>query len=427
MEFEDTAPLAPEAPESESRRRFVAGAGAMAVAAALGAPGLVGATPSLPLATNTAKGTGRGALRVGMLLPEGRAYPLLGAQLMAGAQAFAQQQTGGPQLHFTPVTYGNRSSQAQHAAEELLATGQVDVLAGFVDTGTRAAPWEPLLERYQVPLLVGDTGANALNPQARSPWVVHNSLGYWQAAWAAGRWAAKALGPRAIVAAGPADSGFDHLPAFERGFASAGGRVQNTVFTRAADGTSQLDELALLVRQTRPDFVFALDSGHRADAFQQFWTQSGIASQVPLVAGGMLAETMAAAQRAASGLPIWAARSWQPQAEGSGGMAALQGMHQPTPFHLLGYELAQRLHAAAPKAPLGLPLAQAMAAAVLQTPRGEVRLDAISGETVAAAYLHALHLPQARAGVTLPSVAAASCQGLCDVLSSRVTGTYLAA
>lgn len=423
MEFEDTAPLAPQAPESESRRRFVAGAGAMAVAAALGAPGLVGASPSSPLDTITATGTGRGTLRVGMLLPEGRAYPLLRAQLMAGAQAFAQQQTAGPQLRFSPVTYGNRASQAQHAAKELLANGQVDVLAGFVDTGTQGAPWEPLLERYQVPLLVGDTGANALDPQARSPWVVHNNLGYWQAAWAAGRWAAKALGPRAIVAVGPADSGFDHLPAFERGFASAGGRVQNTVFTRAADGTSQLDALARLVRQTRPDFVFALDSGPRADAFQQFWTQSGVTSQVPLVAGGMLAESMAAMHRSASGMPIWAARSWQPQAEGTGGVAAMPD----TPFHLLGHELAQRLHAASLSGSHGLPLAQAMEAAVLLTPRGEVRLDAISGETMATAYLHGLHLSQALSAVALPSVPMASCQGLCEVLRSRVTGPYLAA
>ena len=420
MEFEDTAPLAPEAPESESRRRFVAGAGAVAVAAALGAPSLVGAAPYSPL------GTGRSTLRVGMLLPQGRAYPLLGAQLMAGAQAFGQQQSGGPQLHFTSVTYGNRSSQAQRAAEELLVTRQVDVLAGFVDTGALAAPWEPLLERYQVPLLVGDTGANALNPQARSPWVVHNSLGFWQAAWAAGRWAAKALGPRAIVAIGPADSGFDHLPAFERGFASAGGRVQNTVFTRAADGTSQLDALALLVRQTRPDFVFALDSGHRADAFQQFWAQSDIASQVPLVTGGMLAETMATAHQSTSGMRVWAARAWQPQAEGSHGVAALQGLHRATPFHLLGHELAQRMHTAA-SSPRGLPLAQAMAAAVLRTPRGEVRLDAISGETVAAASLHGLHLPQTLSAVTLPPVSAASCQGLCEALSGRVVGTYLIA
>ncbi|MES2611706.1 MAG: ABC transporter substrate-binding protein [Pseudomonadota bacterium] len=432
MEFEDTAPLAPQALESESRRRFVAGAGAMAVAAALGTPGLASAaSSSSPLPARTAKDMGR-TLRVGMLLPEGRVYPLLGAQLMAGAQAFAQQQASGPQLRFTPIAYGSRSSQAQRAAEELLATGQVDVLAGFVDTGTLAAPWEPLLERYQVPLLVGDTGANALNPQARSPWVMHNSLGYWQAAWAAGRWAAKALGPRAIVAVGPADSGFDHLPAFERGFSSAGGRVQTTVFTRAADGTSQLDALARLVSQTRPDLVYALDSGVRADAFQQFWSRSDVAGHVPLVAGGMLAETMAAASRAQPfglGARIWATRPWQ---EGAGGatLASTLGTRNPTSFHLLGYELAQRTHKAATLSAAagarGLSLAQAMAVAVLQTPRGEVRLDAASGETVAPTYLHGLHRGTTSPVVALPSVPAGSCQGLCEVLTSRIAGIYLA-
>lgn len=426
MEFEDTAPLAPKSPESESRRRFVTNTGAMAVAAALGAPGLAGAAPSLPLPARTAKNVGR-TLRVGMLLPEGRAYPMLGAQMMAGALAFAQQQAGSTQLRFTPVVYGSRPRQAQPAAEDLLATGQVDVLAGFVDAGTLAAPWEPLLERYQVPLLVGDTGANAMDPQARSPWVVHNSLGYWQAAWAAGRWASRALGPRAIVAVGPADSGFDHLPAFERGFASAGGRVQSTIFTCAADGTSQLDKLALLVRQTRPDFVFALDSGLRAAAFSQFWTQSGIASHSPLVTGGILAEIMVAAHQPASGMPIWAARVWPPKAEGTRSMAAAQG----TPFHLLGYEIAQRISAAvalsAPSDSRGIHLARSMAAAILQTPRGDVRLDAKSGETLASVYLERLHLPQALSVVTLPPVSAASCSGLCEALSSRVMGTYLAA
>lgn len=425
MEFQDTTLPAIQALESESRRRFVAQTGMVTAAMAMGGTGLATAAMQ-PLGTTR-------ALRVGLLLPDARAYPLLGAQLLAGAQAFAQQQAGGPQLQFTPVVYGNHSSQAKRTAEDLLAAGRVDVLAGFVSTRTAAASWESLLERYQVPLLVGDTGANALDPQGRSPWVVYNSLGYWQAAWAAGRWAAKALGPRAIVAVGPADSGFDHLPAFERGFASAGGRVQTTVFTRAADGTSQLDALARLVRQTRPDLVYALDSGVRADAFQQFWSRSDVAHYVPLVAGGMLAETMAAASQAqpsGQGARIWATRSWQ---EGAGGatLAATLGTRNPTSFHLLGYELAQRTHNAASLSAAagtrGLSLAQAMAVAVLQTPRGEVRLDAASGETVAPTYLHGLHRGPVGPAVALPPVLAGNCQGLCEILTSRVAGTYLAA
>ncbi len=430
MEFQETTPPASQALESESRRRFVAQTGMVAAAIAMGGTGVAMAAMPPQAAAAAPVRTGR-PLRVGLLLPDARAYPLLGAQLLAGAQAFAAQSGSGAPLQFTPVVYGSNPQQARWAVEQTLATGQVDVLAGFVCANT-AAQWEPLLSEHQVPLLVGDAGANALAPQARSEWVVRNSLGYWQAAWAAGRWAAKALGPRAIVAVGPADSGFDHLPAFERGFASAGGRVQATVFTRLPDGTSQLDALAQLVRQTRPDLVYALDSGVQADAFQQFWSRSDVAGHVPLVAGGMLAEAMAAASPAqppAPGWRVWASRPWA-QSTGDADLAAALGTHNPTSFHLLGHEMAQRMHSAAalsaPSGARGLSLAQAMAAAVLQTPRGEVRLDTASGETVASAYLQGLHLGSTPA-VALPAVQAFACHGLCDALHSRVAGSYLTA
>lgn len=428
MELQEPTPSSSQSLESESRRRFVAQTAMATAAIALGEAGLATAATQ-PLAAGTPMGASGQALRVGLLLPDGRAYPLLGAQLLAGAQAFAAQSGSGAPLRFTPLVYGYHPQQAERAVRQMLAAGQVDVLAGFVCANT-AAQWAPLLAEHQVPLLVGDAGANALAPEAQSPWIVRNSLGYWQAAWAAGRWAAQNLGPRAIVAVGPADSGFDHLPAFERGFASAGGRVQTTVFTRRPDGTSQLDALAHLVRQTRPDLVYALDSGARAEAFQQFWSRSETALQTALVAGGMLGEAMATAALAkhpAPGARIWATRFWQ-QGAGNAGLAAALGSGNPTPFHLLGHEMAQRVHAAgAASGARGLPMAQAMAAAVLQTPRGAVRLDAGTGETMAPAYLQGLHLNPAASVVTLPSVRTSSCQGLCEILGSRVAGTYLTA
>lgn len=417
MELQECTSPGNAMPGSESRRRFMAQAGMAATALALGGTGA--AMAAVPSSSPTA--TGLAPLRVGMLLPEARAYPLLAAQLMAGAQAYAAQ-AGGPALHFLPVVYGNRPSQAERAATDLLAGTAVDLLAGFVCANT-AAQWEPLLARHGVPLLVGDAGANALAPAARTPWVVRNSLGYWQTAWATGRWAAKALGPRAIVAMGPADSAFDHLPAFERGFASAGGRVQDMVFTAAPDGTSRLDALAQRVRQTRPDFVYVLASGADASAFRQFWNASDMASQVPLVAAGMLGEEMAGAPLAAG--QVWAAHTHAaPSALATHASALL-----PTPFHLLGFEMAQRMHAAALQGggqARGLALAEAMAQAALQTPRGEVRIDPSTGETLAPIHVQGLHQGTAHAAISLPATGAAACQGLCEILSSRALGTYLA-
>lgn len=420
MDLQENTPPGGQALESEDRRHFMAQAGIAASALALGGMGT--AMAAVPASLRTVpSASGRASLRVGMLLPDAPAYPLMGAQLMEGAQAYVAQ-AAGPALQFLPVVYGNRPSQAEQAAAELLARTGVDVLGGFVCANT-AAQWEPLLAQHGVPLLVGDAGANALAPTARSAWVVRNSLAYWQTAWATGRWAAKALGPRAIVATAPADSAFDHLPAFERGFASAGGRVQDMVFTSAPNGTSRLDTLAQKISQTRPDFVYVLASGADAAAFRQFWTASGIASQLPLVAAGMLGEDLARSPRVAG--QVWAARTHA----GNHPAPAARASALPTPFHLLGFEMAQRMHAAAAQGggqARGLALAQAMASAALQTPRGEVRIDPSTGETVAPIHLQGLHQGPATAAIALPAAAAAACQGLCDVLTSRALGTYLA-
>lgn len=420
MNLKECTPKDGLAPESESRRRFVTLSSITTASLALGIPGEATSSEGTSL-YSPQEGANPAPLRIGMLLPDSQAYPPLGDELMKGAQVYASWARGA-NLHIMPVVYGNRPSQAERAAADLLASSTVNVLAGFV-CANAAVQWEPMLARHGVPLLVGDAGANALAPAARTPWVVRNSLGYWQTAWATGRWAAKALGPRAIVAVGPADSAFDQLPAFERGFASAGGRVQDLLFTAAPDGTSRLEALAQKVRQTRPDFVYVLASGPDARAFRQFWNASDTASQVPLVAGGMLGEEMAGAAPASS--QVWAARTHA----GTSALDTHASAILPTPFHLLGFEMAQRMHAAAIHGGAqahGLVLAKAMAQAALQTPRGEVRIDPTTGETLAPIRVQSLHRGPETAAITLSVTGATACQGLCDVLGSRALGTYLA-
>ena len=401
-----TEPKGCPAPITLRRRGFMASTGAALAGTTLGA------------AAAPANARADAALRVGLLLPQSTAYPALGSQLLHGMRTEAKAE--GVRLHITAVEYGQFPNQAQAAAQRLLEDGAVDVLVGYV-CANAAAQWTPLLERHATPLLVCDAGANALAPHARSAWVARNSLGHWQAAWATGRWAARQLGPRALVALGPADGGFDHLPAFAQGLASAEGRVAAIEYTHAADGTERLATLSRRVRQERPDFVHALVSGRQAEAFARFWRSEGLG--VPLVASGMAGEALAAIPMQSGGwaAPVHAVRPW------ATAPAAL-----PTPFALLGAEAVQRLALAAAKRPgaRGLEWAQALAAATPVSPRGPVANDAATGETVAAAYVHALshsRKGQSLAAQVLPAVPLAQCQGLCERLGSRVLGAYLAA
>lgn len=384
------------------RRSFMVSAGA-----ALGGT-------TLSAATAPANARVGAALRVGLLVPRSAAYPALGEQLLHGLRTGANEQ--GAHIRITPVEYGHTPGQARLAAQRLLEDSAVDVLVAYV-CANAAAQWEPLLQRHAVPLVVCDAGANALAPDARSDWVVRHSLGHWQAAWATGRWSARRWGPRALVALGPMDGGFDHLPAFAQGVASAGGRVTATVHTHGADGSERLAGLAQRVRQERPDFVYALLHGRQADEFAQFWAAKGFA--VPLVAGGMAAESLAATASPAAGwaAPVLAVRHW---ADAPAELAS--------PFALLGAEAAQRLGLAVAARPgsRGLPWAHALAAVTPVSARGPVPIDAATGETAAAAYVHTLSRPR-HAALALPPPPLAQCQGLCQQLGSRVLGTYLVA
>lgn len=396
---------------SLGRRRFVQAGGAVAASACL---------PSGLLAAPAGGRVGGQAVTVGVLWPESNQYPNLGSELLAGMQAWAAQGSRDVALRLLPVNYGSRPSQAREAARQLLDSQSVDVLAAFVCRNA-AGEWASELAERKVPLLVCDAGANAVQPGALSPWVVRHSLGYWQANWAAGQWAARTMGRRAVVAVGALESGFDMLPAFIRGFEAAGGTVQAVHFTHMPDGSSRLPELEHLVRAERPDLVFALDSGSNAAALATLWVQSGLEGRVPLVGSGMLAEGLNQVRMGAWNVLPWYAAHPRPA---NVQFRAAMGVIKPTSMHLLGYEAAQRLSVGVQVSggSGGMALATSMAALTLETPRGLVGSCA-NGDTQASAVITGG--PEGAGAVALGSVDAQACTGVCSALASRVTNTYL--
>ena len=361
----------------------------------------------------------RRALTVGVLYPQSRRYPALGAEWLAGMQAWAGQHSGEVALRFVPVQYGSRPSQARTALLDLLQERKLDVAAAFVCRNA-AAQWTPELERHALPLLVCDAGANAVQSDAFSPWVARHSLGCWQANWAAGQWAARRLGRRAVVAVGALESGFDMLPAFTQGFAAGGGKVPQVQFTHLPDGRSQLPELRRLVQEQQPDLVYVLDSGQSAASLAAWWPQSGLEGRVPLVVGSTLADSQTPVSPGAWRVSAWDARL--PGEANARFRAALTGV-QPSAIHLLGYEAAQRLAAAGAGGwASASALASALAASALETPRGMVQ-GLPGGDIQAPAFISGG--AHDAAPTPLDPVASSACTHVCGALASRVADTYL--
>src|SRR5206468_2804538 len=97
----------------------------------------------------------------------------------------------------------------------------VDVLVAAISSPV-ANLLAPLSRERKIPLIVANAGGHLEPPAPDNPFVLHNSLHYWQASYAMGTWLARSS-RSAFIASSFADSGYDALFAFRAGFEAGGG------------------------------------------------------------------------------------------------------------------------------------------------------------------------------------------------------------
>lgn len=331
--------------------------------AGLGAAGLVVA----PAATASAATARR--IRVGLLLPTGGSYARMGDSFATGFRMYLEQAQVRAPILTRPVVDGHGG--AYTATAELLGAG-VDVLVAGI-TAPVARLVRPLLEERRVPMVVANVGGHVVLPSERSPYVLHNSLLYWQSCFALGRWAAAKAGRRAYIASSQADSGYDTTFAFRRAFEASGGSVVGSAVTPGGrDVAGVLSE----IRALRPGVVFANYTGPAAAEFRSAYVRARVGA--PLVGPAFLAEDLT--------------RSFGPLARGIRTCASWTAAHPraatqifaasystrtgrlPDAFAALGYDTAILVVSAFRR---GIPegrLGDALLGAKIETPRGRLRV-----------------------------------------------------
>lgn len=362
---------------SMHRRRFLQLAGGGAAVVLAPAIGAQRATA----ASEVAK------LRIGVLAPTGGEYPAARASFLAGIRLQFEQARPSLRAAVTveEAPLGFRGVHA--AARTLLERDRVDVvLAGI--TAPAARQLAPLFEEHRVPLLLANIGAHVVPPSARSPFVLHHGLGYWQSSFAFGAWAAANLGRRAVVAAPLANSGYDTIHAFRRGLESAGGHVAEVLVSHERDAEPGLERVLAAIAAAQPDFVYGLYSGRRATQFLRAYRADAALGQTPLAGGGLMVEDSLAQRLPPAAFGVRNALPW---ARALPHPANNAFRRQGDVFGVLGFEaalLATRGAALAreqSRAPRDL--IEALAGARLASPRGTLRVDVRSGRVEGPVYI----------------------------------------
>lgn len=352
------------------------------------------------------------SLTVGVLLPESSLYPRLAANLLAGL-SLALAQAKQP-IRLLPVEYGVRPSAAAEAARRLILDQGARLLVGTLSQPA-ISQIQPLLNERATPLIATTAGANLLRHEP-SPYIFHNTLGAWQAAYAAGTWAAANLGRRAVTAASFYESGYDTLGAFVSGFEAAGGTVVAGHVSHMPTDNGGLAPLMRAMTQSRPDLVYAAYSGEAGAEFLRAYADSGLAGRVPLVGSAFLA-----ASPPPAGISLYSPLSWSAGLDKPANSAfqsafATANGRSADAFAALGYDtgllIAQAIDSSHFRGDNGL--ATTLPNSSVDGPRGPVTISRANHAAESSLYLRAISSrasqphEQIAAALALPDSSAAT-------------------
>ncbi len=355
-----------------SRRLFLKGSAALVAGAFL---------PSyIDEAVSHAKGSSVTTLKVGAIVPFTRHFFAFGRDLTTGLSLALSHTPFSVQLH--SMEYGTTITEAYDAADVLLKEG-VDVIVATIGTkGTETL--SELCATAERPLIIANTGEDAVRNIAATPFTFHNTLNNWQAAYALGQWAAYNRGQRAMTIGGFYDSGYDNFYAFEAGFVAAGGDVVGRHISSATPDKYEFDGVVEAVRTYQPDFVFAAYSGNTTNRFLNDVTgQLG----VPVLGAPFLTEFYPAPD-------IYSVGAWSPALKTSA-TASFLDLYQkstgeaPSAISLLGWDTGTLIATAFQNAGSteGRALQAALRTASCASPRGMLRMDAATQSVSGPLYL----------------------------------------
>lgn len=346
-----------------------------------------GVAAAIPLKyARTARAAAGIPVKVGVMTASGASFPGMGMSLLNGLQLGFDDASGGAspvEATIVPTSVDRGYGGALTAAQELL-DGGADVVIANVSAPV-ARYLAPLFADRQASLIVANVGAHVVQPAARSPFVLHNSLLYWQGSFALGRWAATKLGNRGFVAAAQSDAGYDTIFAFRRGFESAGGSIVGEAVTHADPAHAGLADLFASVRASGATVLYGLYSGAHAADFVRAFTRSGVRAK--LAVGSLAVEDYLLGQVGGAAAGVTSCASWTAtrtaKANQTFAKAFLARYGRPAdPFAALGFDTALLVARGASRSVtmgLGLGrLVEALAGASIDGPRGRLTVDAAS-------------------------------------------------
>jgi branched-chain amino acid transport system substrate-binding protein len=226
------------------------------------------------------------SIKVGLILPMTGAFTTTGKQVEAGARFYMQQNgatVDGRKIEIILRDDGGVADNSRRIAQELLAGGKVNILAGFGLTPIALAI-APLATETKTPMVVM-AAATAIVTE-RSPYIVRSSFPQAAPVVIMADWAAKKQGLKKVVTlVSDFAPGHDSETYFKQTFTAAGGEVPLAL--RVPLLNPDFAPFLQRVRDASPDGLYVfIPAGQAATMMRQFVERGLDKSGIRLIGAG---------------------------------------------------------------------------------------------------------------------------------------------
>lgn len=351
--------------KSVSRRRFIQGAGGLALAASPLGASFVIAQPA--------------PVKVGLMLPYTGTFAALGNAITNAFKLHVAEKggrLGGRNVEYVVVDDESDPAKAVENANRIVLRDKVDVLVGTVHSGVQMG-MAKVSRDSGVLSIIPNAGADAATGALCAPNIFRTSFSNWQSIHPLGKAMVERGHKTAVFITWKYAAGEEMMASFREGFQKAGGKVVKELLLPFPQVEFQalLTEIAAL----KPDAVACFFAGGGAVKFTKDYEAAGLKNKIPLYGNGFLTEgTLQAQGSSAQGIytTLHYADSLDVPRDREFRLNYAKAYKlQPDVYAVQGYDAAQLL-AAALEAVKGDTRAKpdiirAMERAVIDSPRGK--------------------------------------------------------
>jgi branched-chain amino acid transport system substrate-binding protein len=225
-------------------------------------------------------------VKIGYAISMSGVFASYGEDLRDGLNLYLDKighKAGGREIKIIIEDIGsNQVNRALDVGRKMIQKNNIDILAGVIDTGSAYA-LAALVEKYKIPFVISNAGADDLTQRKASPYIIRISFSNSGGSHPLGVWAYEKGYRKAVVMGSDYGAGYEHVGGICQTFKKMGGKIIQEIWPPLGN-QDFAPYLANINREA--DVVMVFFAASDALRFVKQYEDYGLKKKIPLIGKG---------------------------------------------------------------------------------------------------------------------------------------------